>query len=70
MTFGGSCCFNVGTDKCACNDYTWPNTTAHLQARIADLEAENDVLARCVLDLLGGDIDTSRIRPDSTRGNT
>lgn len=38
--------------------YQWPT-----DPRITDLEAENDVLARCVLDLLAGDTDTSSIRP-------
>ena len=44
--------------------YTWPT-----DPRIADLEAENNVLARCVLDLLGGRVDTSSIRPDRERNS-
>lgn len=38
-----------------------------LQQRIDDLEAENNVLAACVLNLLNDRTDTTRIRPDATR---
>lgn len=55
-----ACACNCHTAPMTPDDYAWPDPRA-------DLEAVNRVLAACILDLLEGRTDTSRIQPDATR---